>query len=280
MRLENLWEGIRLAFDQLRANKFRTTLTVLGVVVGVATVMTMSALITGVRSGVLEGIEAVGPKNFMVARFDWNDVRLVSSGGPPWGDNPPVTVGELERLAELDHVSRVIAGLNFAGAVDAGRTHLGNVQLEGRGVGWGAFTAGTFTAGSDFLPADVRASHPVAVLSAPLAETLFGRVDPVGRPIRIDGQTFHVTGVFEMEGNIFADAVEHWAIVPYTAAMKHLNVSEEMLSALVVTAPAASQAEAIDEVITGIRTARGLRPGDPNDFAVIRQEEIDRKSVV
>lgn len=275
MRLGHMGEGIRLAIDQLLANRFRTALTVLGIVVGVATVMTMSALIAGIRSGVIESIEAVGPKNFMVARFDWNNVRLVSDGSePPWGDNPPVTVQELERLTDLDHVSRVIAGLNFSGTVEAGTTHLGNVQLEGRGLGWGAYTAGAFTAGSDFLPADVRASHPVAVLSVPLADALFGPLNPIGREIRISGRSFSVSGVFELEGNIFADAVEYWAIMPYTAAIKHLNVSDEMVSGLVVTAPAASQVEAIDGVITALRTMRGLRPGDPNDFAVVRQEEM------
>lgn len=275
MRLGHMREGIGLAIDQLLANRFRTALTVLGIVVGVATVMTMSALIAGIRSGVIESIEAVGPKNFMVARFDWNNVRLVSDGSePPWGDNPPMTVRELEGLTELDRVSRVIAGLNFSGTVEVGGTHLGNVQLEGRGLGWGAYTAGTFTAGSDFLPTDVRASHPVAVLSAPLADELFGTLNPIGREIRISGRTFSISGVFELEGNIFAEAVEYWAIVPYTAAIKHLNVSDEMLSGLVVTAPAASQIEAIDEVITALRTMRGLRPGDPNDFAVVRQQEM------
>ncbi|MGH7449206.1 MAG: ABC transporter permease, partial [Longimicrobiales bacterium] len=65
MRLESLAEGASLAIDQLRANKFRSGLTILGIVVGVATVMAMSAMIQGIKSSITDEMEAVGPKNFM-----------------------------------------------------------------------------------------------------------------------------------------------------------------------------------------------------------------------
>ncbi|MGH7445341.1 MAG: ABC transporter permease, partial [Longimicrobiales bacterium] len=72
MRLESLHEGAVLAIDQIRANKFRSVLTIIGVVVGVATVMAMSGMIAGIRNSVLGALEASGPNNFMVARFNFN----------------------------------------------------------------------------------------------------------------------------------------------------------------------------------------------------------------
>src|SRR5690606_218123 len=84
MRIESLVEGGRLAIDQLRANKFRSALTIVGIVVGVATVMAMSGLIAGIRGSVMGAFEASGPYNFMVARYNFNSVRVVSDGmGPP-----------------------------------------------------------------------------------------------------------------------------------------------------------------------------------------------------
>src|SRR5687767_15861671 len=87
IRFESFAEGAALAIDQLRANKFRSVLTILGIVVGVATVMAMSSIVAGIRGGIMTELEAAGPKNFFFGRFDWNEVRMVTDG-PPWGDNP------------------------------------------------------------------------------------------------------------------------------------------------------------------------------------------------
>src|SRR5690606_35007462 len=78
MRLESLQEGARLAIDQLRANKFRSVLTIIASVIGVATVMATSGLVNGMRSSVMGAFEGRGRNNCMVARFYFNSVRIVS----------------------------------------------------------------------------------------------------------------------------------------------------------------------------------------------------------
>ena len=85
MRFQPLEEGVRIALEALRVNRLRSGLTILGVAIGVAVVVTMAALITGIRSSVLDAFEAAGPDNFIVTRFDMTEVRLVNdgSGRPP-----------------------------------------------------------------------------------------------------------------------------------------------------------------------------------------------------
>src|SRR5690606_1851423 len=117
------------------------------------------------------------------------------------------------------------------------------------------------------------ASRPVVVITKPLAEALFGSLDPIGRQVRLGGTTFQVIGIYELGENIFASLVKHIAIVPYTAALKYLDSSPEMIAVEVVTASHATIDEAMDQVIGLLRGLRGLRPGDPNNFAIIRQEE-------
>ncbi|HEY8483308.1 MAG TPA: ABC transporter permease [Longimicrobiales bacterium] len=275
MRIESFREGALLALDQLRANKFRSALTILGVVVGVATVMAMSALIAGIRASIMEDIEAAGPRNFAVARFDDNEVRLTGDNQELWA-RPRITLEEVDRIARLDAVRSAIVGFDLTLEVDAGREKVENVQVLARGAGWSQFTPGTIVAGHDFLEPDVRGARPVVLLSRPLAEALFGPLDPIGRRVRIRGRSFEVIGIFENGRNIFANIVKHVAIVPYTAAIKHLSASPDWMHVFVVTAPHATQAEAIDQVITTLRVARGLRPGEPNNFAIIRQEEMIR----
>ncbi len=277
MRLESLVEGAQLAVDQLRANKFRSALTILGIVIGVATVVAMSALLSGVRGDILEGIEAAGPKNFMVSRFDFNDVQFVSDGSrPAWADNSPITVEEIQGIAALDRVRNAVVDASLSADISAGNQRVSSVQVSATSIGWQDYTRGDMIAGHDFLPADVRASRAVVVISKELAETLFGTLDPVGRTIRIQGTPFRVIGVYHPAENIFTHAVKHFAVVPYTTAIKHLNLDQRWLAALVVTADHATQDEAIDDVITYLRVSRGLRPADPNNFAIIRQEEMIR----
>ena len=273
MRIESLYEGAALALDQLRANKFRSGLTILGIVVGVATVMAMSAMIQGIRSSVVEEMDAAGPNNFMVARFNFNDVRF-SHDGPPWGDNPPVRASEARLIERLPAIRRVIVGLNQNAEMAFGRQRAPGIMVAGRSDGWTNFTTGTIAAGHDFLATDVRSAAPVVVITEHLAERLFGALDPVGRTLRVGGQPFIVIGVFRPAENIFSAFQQDFAITPYTTMLKRMDAWVDDLNAFVVVKPGYTQDQAMDQVITALRTVRGLRPSQDNNFAVMRQEEM------
>src|SRR5512135_3080397 len=98
MRLASIREGAALALDQLRANKSRSALTILGIVVGVAVVMAMSAMISGIRTSIRDLFMSAGAQHFLIMRFDPNAPRDPNRHGPPWGRNPPVTVAEVARV--------------------------------------------------------------------------------------------------------------------------------------------------------------------------------------
>jgi putative ABC transport system permease protein len=274
--LDRLTEAVLIALDQLRAHKFRSAMTILGIVIGVATVVTMSATIAGIRGEALGEIEAAGPKNFMVARFNFLGLQVTTGmSAPPWGRNPVVTPGEIDRIAELNHVRAAIAQVQQSASVQGPTgSPITGVTVSGNGAGWDEFNSGTFVAGHNFLPPDVMASRPVAVVSEPLARALFGSLEPLNRTIRVDGRPFTVIGVYQPAASIFGEAATNYMVVPYTAAFKHLRTWDGMLHALVVTADGSTQEQAMDEVIATMRQIRGLRPADENDFALIRQEEI------
>lgn len=273
MRLESFYEGAALALDQLRANKFRSGLTILGIVVGVATVMAMSAMIQGIRSSVVEEMDAAGPNNFMLARYNYNAVQF-SMDGPPWGANPPVRVEEARMIERLPAVRAVVVGLNQSRDMAFERQRVPSVQIAGRSAGWTNFTTGTIIHGHDFLPSDVRSSAAVIVITEHLAERLFGRLDPVGRMIRVAGQPFTVIGVFQPNENIFSAFQRDFAVTPYTTMIKNLDAWVDMLDVFVVVRAGVTQDQAMDQVITAMRTLRGLRPSQANDFAVMRQEDM------
>lgn len=281
MTRQTLAEGFRIALDVIRGNKVRSALTILGVAIGVTVVMAIASIVTGIRSSLFEAFDASGPNNFMVFRFDVTEVRLASRGGPePWEGRPKITPFEAERIRRLPAVADAIVDFDFETAIEFEGREVTSVQSSGDDASWTAYTIGDFVAGRNYLPSDVDRSRAVVVLSQALAEELFGQRDPIGQRVRVRHRFrqspthFTVVGVYGIEENVFAEVVRHFAIFPYTAALKRLKADDTLLGVLVVPAPIVTQQESIDQVIATLRSLRGLRPGEPNNFVVIRFARI------
>ena len=280
--LTTLEEGFRIALSAIRANKIRASLTILGVAIGVAVVVTMSALITGIRSSVLEAFESSGPENFVVTRFDMTDVRIVTdgSGRPPWWNKPKITPLEAERIGRLPGVREAVVDFDVNLALSFEGRRVTGIQASGNSAGWPQYTIGDFVAGRNFIQAEVDQGRAVLVISAALAEELFGQLDPIGKRVRATAgrrganELFTVVGVFDIGENIFADAIQHFAIIPYTAALKRLKANDMFFQVLVIPQAGPPQAEVEDQVIGLLRTMRGLGPTEENNFALIRSDQI------
>lgn len=273
MRIASFSEGAALALDQLRANKTRSALTILGIVIGVATVMAMSALIVGVRTSIMSALEGAGPTNFNIMRWDPFAVRG-DGHGPPWGRNPPITIEEANRINQLPKLDGAIPVVDATeDAVYRGH-RVTNVRVRGLGAGWTKIFKGKLVQGHNFLPTDVDAAHPVAVISVQLAEELFGSADPVGRRIRIRNQAFDVIGTITLPENIFANQVKYAAVVPFTSTYKYLDAERDFMVVSAQPKAGVPQDEAMDQVTILLRTMRGLRPGEQNNFAFVRSEEM------
>jgi putative ABC transport system permease protein len=278
--LHTLQEGVRIAFDTLRNNRVRSILTILGVAVGVSVVVTLAAMITGIRSEVMVAFEAAGPKNFTVTRFDFTAVVLDQGGGPPWWLNPEMSPREASRLAALPAIDEALYILDTSTSTSFEGRRVPNVMTRGSSAGWPKYQIGQFTAGRDFTEMEVQNGRAVAVISNALAEELFGRRDPIGRRIRmqVSGRSlqedFTVLGVYEPQENLFSAAMRFWAVIPYSTSIKRLNTSDEQAMIYVVPHEWASQQEAQDQVTTALRSMRGLRPKEDNRFALISSAQI------
>jgi len=274
MNLLSAGEGVKIALESLRSNKVRALLTILGIVIGVATVMAMAAVIVGVRSSITGELETLGPENFIVERFDQTQLRFVGdgTGRPPWEGKPSITLAEADLIGTLPSIQSVAASVGTTLDVRVGSRRISNVSIMGRGWSWPDYAKGDFIEGRNFLPAEERASAPVVVLGSGLAEVLFPGTSAVGKQVRIGTEPFAVVGVYYQTPNIFSGAQPNWVVVPPTTAIKRLPVNESWLSLLVVPSANFSQQQAMDDVTGALRTSRGLRPGDENNFALIRQE--------
>jgi len=264
-------DGARQALAALAAHRLRAALTVLGILVGVAAVVTMGAVISGIRSAVVGELAALGPNNFVVARFDQTKLRF--GDGPPWRGKPPLDPREATELARLPSIARVLLFVP-ADAVAGGRRGEVSAQVQGYSAGWMSYQAGRLSAGRDFLPSEERRAAPVTVLSSELARRL-DEDRPLaawpGQRVRFDGAAFEVVGVFEPAPNPFTGRGSPFAVVPWRAAVKYLDAETPWMQFLVVPRTGIRADEAIDDVVAALRTLRGLRPNEPDNFAIIPQ---------
>ncbi|HET8656027.1 MAG TPA: ABC transporter permease [Longimicrobiaceae bacterium] len=272
MNLTSAREGVQIAIDALRSNKVRASLTILGVVIGVATVMAMAAVIGGIRSNITGQLEALGPRNFMVERFDETAIHITGSNRPLWQGKPPVTTREAELIRALPSVRTVVTSVGGSVDIRAGSRSLTAVNMVGRSYEWTDYDRGEFVVGRNFLPVEDQHSASVAVVTDGVADALFPGLNAVGKQVRMDGNLFTIVGVYKPAANLFSNAAPRWVVVPTPTALKYLDVNRDWLSLLVVPQDNVTQEQAMDEVTTALRVSRALRPGDDNNFALIRQQ--------
>ncbi|MGD2045449.1 MAG: ABC transporter permease [Gemmatimonadota bacterium] len=280
--LAALTEGTGIAWEALKANKLRSLLTVLGVAVGVSVVMAIAALITGLRSTVMEAFESAGPNNFVVGRIDFTAVQISNDGTnrPPWWNRPEIQPQEMRRIAALPSISEALYVFNFQTDLVFEDQRVERVMSQAISAEWPAYQPGEFIAGRNYTPAELEQNRAVVVLSAALAEELFGQRDPIGKRIRV-GNTFRgtlepftVIGVLQPEENIFSTAFQNIAIFPWTAAIKRLRQNTFQAQIQVVPEDSVGIQRAQDEVIAAMRGMRGLRPTEENNFAIMSSAQI------
>ncbi len=208
MRTSDQRESIKMALDTLRANKMRSALTILGIVIGVMTVITISSVINGLNSSVATMVEQFGTNVLWIFRFPVIGVRPTAE----MLARKQLTYDDMMEIAKLPHVSAASAALqytNYQFNTGSETAHYGlrkseNVGLEGDTPSTAEVYDRGLTAGRYFTQSDQDRAADVVVLGHDIAEDLFGGAeDPIGKDVVISGRTFTVIGVFDKQKTAF-----------------------------------------------------------------------------
>jgi len=275
MLLHNLDEGVTIAFDALRANKLRSSLTILGVVIGVTTVMAIASLVQGIRTQIFNAIDTAGPTAFYVMRYfsqtPLNPDRLPYEVRirPVLESSDAAAVGRIPEIAYGALWVQLFQRVEYQGE----RTQ--TVTVFGADDGFMEIQGGTLLRGRLFSRAELT-GDPVVVLESQVAERLFGQVDPLGRFVRIGAKSVRVIGIWQKPGNIFEPPGQETAgTVPFEFVRQ--NYRYDNTNGLFIAAkprPGVTVDQARDLVTAALRRARNLRPGMPNTFDLITQDQI------
>jgi putative ABC transport system permease protein len=269
----------RIALKALSRNKLRTALTMLGMIIGVAAVITMVALGTGAQTSIEAQIQSTGTNVIIVqaGNFTQGGVRQGQ------GNASTLTPDDAQAVSRTDGVQYTAAGVNTRGQLVAGNQNW-NTQIQGTDVDFPAIRAWQLTSGNFFTPQDVATAAKVAVIGTTVRDQLFGPdTDPTGQTIRISnssasGQTsypFTIAGVLASKGQTgVGQDQDDVVFVPYTTVMKKMR-GITFIQQITVSATAANDVSATaDRISSVMRVRHKIQPGDPDDFQVRTLEEM------
>ena len=253
-------EAFRVALDALRANRLRSLLTMLGVIIGVAAVVALVAIGSGAKREVESQVEGLG-----------SNLILVLPGRVEFGSAP--SVSRLE-LADVDVLSRVVGDpRSVATTVASGElARVGNreafVTVNGVNENASVVFNRPLARGDNISATDVDTRRRVAVLGSGAADRLFADVDPVGRQVSIAGVRFRVIGVFDEVGSTFGVSRDDEVHVPVTAAQRLLGV--ERIDGFAVKAPTTEGIEGLQSRL--VDALQQKYPGE--EFSALTQTQI------
>jgi putative ABC transport system permease protein len=267
-----LKEGLGISWRAIRANKMRSILTTLGLVIGIVTVSLMGTAIEGLNRAFLKSVSFIGADVLYVSRFDWfihtHEEWLRQQ------KRRPITlaqVKDLERQLVLARAVAPIVGNNDR--VQYKKRHSDSVSIVGTTDQF-LVTSGMSVAQGRFLsPAEIEGGRPACVIGFQVATNLFQREAPLGNKITIGSRTFEVVGVLEKQGSFLDNSLDNQAIIPLKQFTTFFWSFPDYEVQIKADGPE-QLAEAKEELHSVMRRVRRLAPSQPDDFAINQQDQI------
>ncbi|MBL8231090.1 MAG: ABC transporter permease [Bryobacterales bacterium] len=280
MRIDPM-ENVQLALDAVWSHRVRSALTILGIVIGITTVVTVSSLLTGLRKGIVTFFQEFGPDNIFVNRYSGDP-----SAQPRQKEvrRKPLSPEYAEILKKLSPSTEDV-GLQLFIPAFVGRQPLvarvpgfesDRVNLASCTANQLSFAPRDLTAGRVFTPEEDTRMARVGVIGSSLAEALFPDGNAVGRQVMIGGGEYTVIGVFApAKGGFFGEnGLDYQFLIPFQTARQRYPQLENFF--YTVKAKTGLRDQAFDEVQSILRKLRRVPPGVENDFSISTADQIIR----
>ncbi len=265
----NIVEAIRVAFQSLWANKLRSVLTLLGVVIGVAAVIAVVTFVSGIQDYVAQKVFNLGADVFLIFKVSPLstdiDHYLEGEKRKDLMYEDYVAVAEACKHCELVAVST----RNETGQVKYGGQSISDTLVRGITPGMATILDTDLTSGRMLNETDVSNRSSVAVVGTDIVEHLMPGIDPLGKEVRLDGWTYTVIGVGKKKGKTLGQSADNYVMIPITACMKQYGIHNSTLR-IAGKASSAGVAlnEAIDEARAALRAKRHDLPGAEDSFDI------------
>jgi len=266
-----------MAVDSLRAHKLRSFLTMLGIVIGVMTVIGMVSVIQGLNSSFMSELQAAGSDMIHIQKYEAVQMGQMSEEERTRKDLTLEDASAIEREAPLVKAVAVSAFVSVFTPVEI--KHLSHKSDTAMVIGmndkWPVVMSLYLPRLGRFVTeSEVARSARVCVLGSELADALFPNLNPLGKEIRVGPEAFTVVGVLTKRGQMFGQSRDNFAGIPITTLMKHFSYEKDRLEIIAVPRTAGTIDETIQEIRNVLRQRRKVPFGKPDDFAVMTQDTL------
>ncbi len=268
------FEILQTAWDQIRAHRLRSTLTGLGIIIGIGTVILIVSVLEGYRSRIETDLNVLGANTFQIQRYAQGGVETGPRRRKPRKKLTPELADAIRE--HCPSVLRVgIEAWRYGQVVSyEGKRTNPNISVAGGSDAFADLNGYALAEGRFITPRDVRTHARVMVLGSDVVDQLFDRQSPLGQVVRVGGQKFRIIGIFEKQGNAtFGQSRDNLVVIPITTYQEIFERQPD-IHILVQAVSPALMARAQDEVIAVLRRLRKVPPGKKNDFEIFSNQTL------
>jgi putative ABC transport system permease protein len=274
--IREIRESLVMALSAIRANRLRSVLTLLGISVGVFSIIAVMTAMGVLVNSIETGLSQLGANTFQIQRFPG-----FSSGGAreraKYRNRKDIVFAEGVRVKEKATLAKAVGleawSFGKVIATPDGKKTNPNMQIAGEDID--GITTNNWTIGDGrlFSQDELQSAKSVAVLGRGVVEKLFPKTDPIGQTIRVDGQEYQVIGVFERQGGMLGGNQDNFVVVPLPTFFDYYGKDREIH--IMVQATSRDTYEDCIEQVRGIlRAARQVAPGVDDDFSIFSNDSL------
>ena len=265
-----------IAIRSIVNNKLRTSLTILGVVVGIFSIIVIMTIITMLQSSIENGLSLLNKNTFQIEKFD----RMQEHGGGQdrnWRNRKDITIDEAYRLKELltDALYVGAEQWQFGKVIKFGKYETNpNISIAGETIDGIKTNNWKVEYGRELRENDVQYSNNVCLLGQDIVDKIFPNMNPIGQSIRVDGKPFDVAGVLERQPAMFGDSRDNYIVMPITIWQSMYGKYNQSVNIMVTAPNSESYNDVIEAAIGHFRKIRKVPAGEPDDFSIFSNESM------
>lgn len=260
-----IYEAMQEAFNTIRVNKMRSFLVILGVMIGVASLMGMVSTLSGLNLFIADSVSGGNDALISLTKFDITK----GEGTKEWMKRKNFEVEDAEAISELDHVKGVMVQYARSMVVKYKDRKASLISVLGSNQELRLVHNVNLGEGRYFTMDEENRGRKVVVIGNKPRQSLFPNEDPIGKLIRINGKEYEVVGSFEKQKTIFGSLAENYIVIPYRAYERDFLESWEGLAEvhILIDSPL-NMSAAEDDIRALMRMRRKVPLGEPDDFAI------------
>ena len=265
-----------ISFQSILNNKLRTSLTVLGIVVGIFSIIVIMTIITMLQNSIENGLSLLNKNTFQIEKFDRTQGRGPGSDRS-WRNRKDITIDEARRLKELLTEAKYVGAEQWRMGIVVkygNRETNPNISLSGQTLDGIKTNNWKVEYGRDLRDADIKNSTNVCILGQDIVDKLFPNMDPIGQTVRVDNRPIKVIGVFERQPSMFGDSRDNYLVIPITTWQAMYGKYNESVNIMVTSFTTEEYENVIEAAIGYFRTIRKVQPGEENDFSIFSNESL------